>query len=62
MVIGFRAISEEGAKRTGKTGKGRDVTCHVAWEKRSTVQYCLGCVSALLVGSLHAGHHRAGLA
>lgn len=33
-IDGFRAISVEGAKRTGKTGKGRDVTYHVAWEKR----------------------------
>jgi len=35
-IDGFRAISVEGAKRTGKTGKGRDVTYHVAWEKRPT--------------------------
>lgn len=33
-IDGFRAISVEGARRTGKTGKGRDVTYHVAWEKR----------------------------
>lgn len=35
-IDGFRAISVEGAKRTGKTGKGRDVTYHVAWENRPT--------------------------
>ena len=35
-IDGFRAISVEGAKRTGKTGKGRDVTYHVAWEKHPT--------------------------
>lgn len=35
-IDGFRSISVEGAKRTGKTGKGRDVTYHVAWEKRPT--------------------------
>ncbi|MFN0076003.1 MAG: SDR family NAD(P)-dependent oxidoreductase [Prosthecobacter sp.] len=34
-IDGFRAISVEGARRSGKTGKGRDVTYHVAWEKRS---------------------------
>ena len=34
-IDGFRAISVEGARRTGKTGKGRDVTYHVAWEKRN---------------------------
>lgn len=33
-IDGFRAISVEGAKRAGKTGKGRDVTYHVAWENR----------------------------
>ena len=35
-IDGFRAISVEGAKRTGKTGKGRDVTYHIAWENRPT--------------------------
>ena len=35
-IDGFRAISVEGAKRTGKAGKGRDVTYHIAWEKRPT--------------------------
>ena len=35
-IDGFRAISVEGAKRTGKTGKGRDVTYHVSWENRPT--------------------------
>ncbi|GEP43695.1 type I polyketide synthase [Brevifollis gellanilyticus] len=35
-VDGFRAISVEGAKRTGKGGKGRDITYHVAWENRPT--------------------------
>ena len=33
-IDGFRAISVEGARRTGKTGKGRDVTYHVAWENK----------------------------
>ena len=32
-IDGFRAISVEGGKRTGRGGKGRDVTYHVAWEK-----------------------------
>ncbi|MEX1118204.1 MAG: SDR family NAD(P)-dependent oxidoreductase [Terrimicrobiaceae bacterium] len=36
-VQGFRAISVEGARRTSRTGKGRDVTYHVAWEKQSTL-------------------------
>ncbi len=35
-IEGFRAISVEGSKRTGKAGKGRDVTYHIAWEKRPT--------------------------
>ena len=34
-IDGFRAISVEGARRTGKNGKGRDVTYHIAWEERS---------------------------
>jgi len=34
-VQGFRAISVEGARRSSRTGKGRDVTYHVAWEKQS---------------------------
>jgi acyl transferase domain-containing protein/acyl carrier protein/2-polyprenyl-3-methyl-5-hydroxy-6-metoxy-1,4-benzoquinol methylase len=33
-VQGFRAISVEGARRSARTGKGRDVTYHVAWEKQ----------------------------
>lgn len=33
-IDGFHAVSVEGAKRAGKTGKGRDVTYHVAWENR----------------------------
>lgn len=37
-IDGFRAISVEGAKRTGKTGKGRDVTYHIAWENRPTAK------------------------
>jgi len=32
-IDGFRAISVEGARRTGKTGKGRDLVYHIAWEK-----------------------------
>ena len=32
-IDGFRAISVEGARRTGKTGKGRDLVYHVAWER-----------------------------
>ena len=32
-IDGFRAISVEGSRRTGRTGKGRDVTYHVAWER-----------------------------
>ncbi|MES2596745.1 MAG: SDR family NAD(P)-dependent oxidoreductase [Verrucomicrobiota bacterium] len=35
-IDGFRAISVEGAKRTGKGGKGRDITYHIAWENRPT--------------------------
>ena len=35
-IDGFRAISVEGARRTGKTGKGRDVTYHIAWEKTAS--------------------------
>ncbi len=34
-IDGFRAISVEGSKRTGKNGKGRDVTYHIAWEERT---------------------------
>ena len=34
-IDGFRAISVEGARRTGKGGKGRDVTYHIAWEEHS---------------------------
>lgn len=33
-IQGFRAISVEGGRRTGRTGKGRDLTYHVAWEKQ----------------------------
>ncbi len=33
-IDGFRAICVEGARRSGKAGKGRDVTYHVAWENR----------------------------
>src|ERR1700686_2433806 len=32
-VDGFRAISVEGARRSGRTGKGRDLIYHVAWER-----------------------------
>jgi len=32
-IDGFRAISVEGARRTSKTGKGRDLVYHVAWER-----------------------------
>ncbi|MEO7100065.1 MAG: SDR family NAD(P)-dependent oxidoreductase [Luteolibacter sp.] len=32
-IDGFRAISVEGGRRTGRNGKGRDVTYHVGWEK-----------------------------
>jgi len=32
-IDGFRAISVEGGRRTGKTGKGRDLVYHVGWEK-----------------------------
>ena len=34
-IDGFRAISVEGARSTGKNGKGRDVTYHIAWEERA---------------------------
>lgn len=37
-VEGFRAISVEGGRRSGKSGKGRDVVYHVAWEKTSSMQ------------------------
>lgn len=33
-IQGFRAISVEGGRRAGRTGKGRDLTYHVAWEKQ----------------------------
>ena len=36
-IDGFRAISVEGARRSGKTGKGRDLTYHLAWEKTPEV-------------------------
>jgi acyl transferase domain-containing protein/acyl carrier protein len=32
-IDGFRAISVEGTRRAGKTGKGRDLIYHVAWDK-----------------------------
>jgi acyl transferase domain-containing protein/NADPH:quinone reductase-like Zn-dependent oxidoreductase/SAM-dependent methyltransferase/acyl carrier protein/NADP-dependent 3-hydroxy acid dehydrogenase YdfG len=32
-IDGFRAISVEGGRRTGRNGKGRDVIYHVGWEK-----------------------------
>ncbi len=32
-IDGFRAISVEGARRSGRTGKGRDLTYHVGWQK-----------------------------
>ncbi len=32
-IDGFRAISVEGARRSSRTGKGRDLVYHVAWEK-----------------------------
>ncbi|PZS27843.1 MAG: beta-ketoacyl synthase, partial [Pseudonocardiales bacterium] len=32
-IDGFRAISVEGARRSGRTGKGRDLIYHVGWEK-----------------------------
>ncbi|HBJ88019.1 MAG TPA: beta-ketoacyl synthase, partial [Verrucomicrobiales bacterium] len=32
-IDGFRAISVEGARRTGRTGKGRDLVYHIAWER-----------------------------
>ena len=33
-IDGFRAISVEGARRSGGAGKGREVTYHVAWENK----------------------------
>ncbi len=32
-IDGFRAISVEGARKSSKTGKGRDLVYHVAWER-----------------------------
>ncbi len=32
-IDGFRSVSVEGARRSGRTGKGRDLIYHVAWEK-----------------------------
>jgi acyl transferase domain-containing protein len=32
-IDGFRAISVEGGRRSGRSGKGRDLIYHVAWEK-----------------------------
>ena len=32
-IDGFRAISVEGGRRTGRTGKGRDLVYHVGWEQ-----------------------------
>src|ERR1700730_13449103 len=34
-IDGFRAISVEGARRSGRTGQGRDLIYHVAWERTS---------------------------
>ena len=36
-IDGFRAVSVEGARRSGRTGKGRDLIYHVAWEKTLAV-------------------------
>ncbi|MEO5720310.1 MAG: SDR family NAD(P)-dependent oxidoreductase [Chthoniobacterales bacterium] len=32
-IDGFRVISVEGARRSGKTGKGRDLVYHVGWDR-----------------------------
>ncbi len=32
-IDGFRSVSVEGARRSARTGKGRDLIYHVAWEK-----------------------------
>ncbi len=37
-IQGFRAIGVEGARRSSRTGKGRDVMYHVAWEKQPNAQ------------------------
>ncbi len=37
-IDGFRAISVEGARRSGRTGKGRDLIYHLAWEKTPAAQ------------------------
>jgi hypothetical protein len=36
-IDAFRAISVEGGRRTGRTGKGRDLIYHVGWEKAAAV-------------------------
>jgi acyl transferase domain-containing protein/NADPH:quinone reductase-like Zn-dependent oxidoreductase/SAM-dependent methyltransferase/acyl carrier protein len=36
-IDGFRAISVEGARRSGRTGKGRDLVYHIAWERTPAV-------------------------
>jgi acyl transferase domain-containing protein/NADPH:quinone reductase-like Zn-dependent oxidoreductase/SAM-dependent methyltransferase/acyl carrier protein/short-subunit dehydrogenase len=36
-IDGFRAISVEGARRSSKAGKGRDLVYHVAWERTPAV-------------------------
>ncbi len=35
-IQGFRAISVEGGRRSSRSGKGRDLTYHVAWEHQAT--------------------------
>lgn len=35
-IDGFRAISVEGARRGGRTGKGRDLIYHIDWERTPT--------------------------
>ena len=55
-IDGFRAISVEGGRRTGKTGKGRDVIYHVAWEKESSKHFPLAPVP---LASLHNASQQA---
>jgi acyl transferase domain-containing protein/NADPH:quinone reductase-like Zn-dependent oxidoreductase/SAM-dependent methyltransferase/acyl carrier protein len=52
-IDGFRAISVEGARRTGKNGKGRDVTYHIAWEERA-LAHKPSAVAPVALSRLHS--------
>ncbi len=47
-IDGFRAISVEGSRRSGRTGKGRDLVYHIAWEKAAPLGKAFApCAAAL---------------